>query len=86
MHVAPQGVSTCRSKGTKKVRIERTSDSVVASASLKGQILRMEVVENFESRPHEAVSFVVRSEKVTSRSCRRCCLVTVEEGCLEGAQ
>ena len=27
------------------------------------KILQMEVVEGFESRPHEAVSFVVRREK-----------------------
>ena len=40
----------------------------------------MKVVEDFESRPHEAVSFVVKGERRrcrngTSRSCRRCCLV-----------
>ena len=34
----------------------------------------MEVVEDFESRPHRR------------RSCRRCCLATVEGGCQEGAQ
>ena len=34
--VAPQGVSTCRSKGPEDVWIERTYDYVVASGSLKG--------------------------------------------------
>ena len=55
--------STCRSKGPKEEWIERTYDYVVASGSLKGKILQMEVVEDFESRPHKAVSFVVESEK-----------------------
>ena len=64
MHVvAPKGASTCRSKGPKDVWFERTYDCVVASGSLKGKILQMEVVEDFESRPHKAVSFVVRRKK-----------------------
>ena len=61
--VAPQGASMCKSKGPKYVWIERTCDYVVASGSLKGKISQMEVVEDFESRPHKAVSFVVRREK-----------------------
>ena len=69
--------------------IERTYDYVIASGSLKGKTSQMEVVENFESRPHKAVSFVVKREKVVqvgmSRSCRRCFQVTAEEGCQEGA-
>ena len=64
MHVvAPKGVSTCRSKGPEDVWIERTYDYVVASGSLKGKILLMEVVEDFESRAHKTVTFVVRREK-----------------------
>ena len=59
MHLAaPKGLSTCRSKGPKELWIERTYDYVVASGSLKGKIVQMEVVEDFESRPHEAVSHV----------------------------
>ena len=59
MHVAvPKEASTCRSKSLKDVWIERTYDHVVASGSLKGKISQMDVVEDFESRPHEAVSFV----------------------------
>ena len=58
MHVvALRGVSTCRSKGPKDEWIERTNDYVIASGSLKGKIFQMEVVEDFESRPHRAVSF-----------------------------
>ena len=46
------------------VQIERPkTDYVVASGSPKGRISQMEVVEDFESRPHEAVSFVVKREK-----------------------
>ena len=64
MHVVDsKGASTCRSKGPKDVWIERTYGCVVASGSLRGNISQMEVVEDFESRPHNAVSFVVRGEK-----------------------
>ena len=60
MHVvAPKEASTCRSKGPKGEWIERTYDYVIASGSLKGKISQMEVVEDVESRPHKAVSFVV---------------------------
>ena len=31
--------------------------------NLKGKITKMEVVEDFESRPHRAVSFVIEREK-----------------------
>ena len=34
--------------------------TIVANGSLKGKTLHMEVVEDFESRPHKAVSLVVR--------------------------
>ena len=47
-------------KALKDVWIERTYDYVVANGSLKGKILQMEVVEDFESRPHKAVSFCGR--------------------------
>ena len=45
----------------------------------------MKVVEDFESRPHKAVSFFGgkikrRYRNGMSRSCRRCFLATVEEG------
>ena len=59
--------------------------NVIACDSLKGNTSQMEVVEDFESRPHKAVSFFVELRKRrctngTSRSCQRCCQVTVEEG------
>ena len=64
MHVvAPKDASTCRSKGPKGEWIERTCDFVIASGSLQGKISQMEVVEDFESRPHKVVSFVVKREK-----------------------
>ena len=77
MHVvAPKEASTCRSKGPKGEWIERTYDYVSASGSLKGKISQTEVVEDFESRPHEADS----TGNGMSRSCRRCFRVTAEEG------
>ena len=64
MHVvAPKEASTCRSKSPKGEWIERTYDYAIASGCLKGKILQVEVMEDFESRPHEAVSFVVEREK-----------------------
>ena len=59
MHVvAPKEASTCRAKGPNGERNERTYDYVISSGRLKGKILRMEVVEDFESTPPKAVSFV----------------------------
>ena len=62
------------------------------SMSAKGELIeqpkrkhlsQMEVMEDFESRPHRAVSFCLKVKRRyrhgTRRSCRRCCLVTVEE-------
>ena len=46
-------------KVPKREWIERTDDYVIASGSLKGKISQMEVVDDFESRPHKAVSSCV---------------------------
>ena len=43
--------------------IERTKDYVIACLSLRGQISQINDVEDFESRPHKAVSFVVERER-----------------------
>ena len=48
-----EGVSTCRSRGTGEFT-ERTCDHVIASHSF--QMRNVEVVEDFESRPHKAVT------------------------------
>ena len=50
-------------KARKGELIERTYGYVVASRSLQEKIRNMEVVEDFESRRHKAVSFVVEREK-----------------------
>ena len=42
--------------------LEKFYDYALACNSQKRQISPMEVVEDFESRPHKAVSFVVESE------------------------
>ena len=73
MHVvAPGEASKCRSKGTKDEWIERTYVQVIVSGIIKGKILQMEVVEDFESRPQKTLSFVGRNG--ADRSCR-CCVV-----------
>ena len=51
------GVSTCPSTGPKGELVEMTFDCAVAVWSLQGKIQNSEVVEDFESRPHEAVTF-----------------------------
>ena len=55
---------------------------------LSRKITKMEVVEDFDSRPHKAVSFVVERETRRyrhglSRGCLRRCLAMVEAGCQE---
>ena len=60
MHVmAPEGMSTCRSKNAKGEWVEKVFDYVIECSSLKGRISDMTVTEDFESRPHKAVTFVV---------------------------
>ena len=61
---APEGVSTCISKNAKGEWAEKVYDYVIACNSLKRKkISQMNVVEDFESRPHKAVSFVVERGK-----------------------
>ena len=43
--------------------MERTYGYVIASRSLKGEIKQMQVAEDFASRPHKAITFVVEREK-----------------------
>ena len=91
MHViAPEGASTCRSKSAEGEWVEKVYDHVIACYSPKGKISQMKVVEDFESRPHKAVSFVWKEKRRCrnglSRSCQRCFLATVEEGCQEEAK
>ena len=63
MHVVPKEASTCRSKDSKGERIERTCDCVIACHSIRGNISQMKVVEDFQPRPHEAVSSMVEREE-----------------------
>ena len=58
---APKGASTCSLQSPKGILIERTCDYVLQK-SLKGKIKQIEVVEDFEFRPHKAVSFVLERE------------------------
>ena len=55
-----EGVSTSRSKGPNGEFIERTYDDVIASHCLQGKFKNFEVVEDFESRPNKAVTFLDR--------------------------
>ena len=64
MHlVAPEKASTYRSKSAKGEWIVKVYDLVICVFSPIRKISKMEVVEDFESRPHKAVSFVVEREK-----------------------
>ena len=55
--MAPEGVSTCRSKSAKGEWVEKVFDYVIACSSLRGRNSDMQVMEDFESRPHKAVTF-----------------------------
>ena len=60
MHViAAEGVSTCRSKNAKGEWVEKVYDYVIACSSQRGRISDTKVIEDFESRPHNAVTCVV---------------------------
>ena len=61
--VAPEKASTCRSQSAKGEWVEKVYDCVIACYSLEGQFWQMRVVEDFESRPHKGVSYVVEREK-----------------------
>ena len=64
MHVrAPAGLSTCRSRSGKGEWVEKVFVFVIACNSQRGQFSQMNAVEDFESRPHKAVTFVVEREK-----------------------
>ena len=61
--MAPEGVSTCRSRSVKGERVEKVYDYVRACSCLNGRISDIQVVEDFGSRPHKAVTFVVQRGK-----------------------
>ena len=87
--MAPEGVSTCRSRSAKGEWVEKVFDYVIACSSLKGRISDMQVIEDFESRPHKAVTFVVERRKAgmeRAKKCRRRCLDTAEEDYQEEAR
>ena len=54
-------------KVVKGAWIEKVYEYVIACNSLEGKLSQMEV-EDFESRPHKAVSFLVERERETRRS------------------
>ena len=57
-----EGISTCRSKGSNGELIERTYN-VIACQSLDEKTKNMEIAEDFESRPHKAVAFLIEKGK-----------------------
>ena len=63
MFIEASHASTCRPRGPDGEMIERTYDFVIASRSLRRKITKMEVVEDFESRPHKASLFVAERDK-----------------------
>ena len=64
MHViAPEGVSSCRSKNAEGERVEKVHDNVIACNGLEGKFSKISVTEDFESRPHMAVAIVAERGK-----------------------
>ena len=80
--------------GREAQKVNGLKESMITSlrsGSLKGKILQMEVVEDFESRPHKSSVFCGVKRKghkgmERAGSCRGCCLVTVEGGCQKGEE
>ena len=62
------GMSICRSKPSNGEVIERTHNHVIARRISHGKIKSMEVVEDFESRPHKAFIFLVERDKEDAKS------------------
>ena len=48
--------------------MEKVYDYVIACSSLKGNISHMKVVEDCESRPHKAITFIVDRGKERQES------------------
>ena len=81
-----EGVSTGRSKGPFGELNERTYDYVIASHGLQVKIKNMEVVEDFESRPHKAVTFLVERDTESRRAVTRKCHKRFQDSAVEGCQ
>ena len=47
----------------KESGFERTRDYVIACHSLRGKVSQLQMVEDFDSRPHKAESFVGRERQ-----------------------
>ena len=62
-------IPSCRSKCPNGKTIERTYDYVFASQSLQGKLENMEVAEDFESRRHKTVTFLVERGKEIQDLC-----------------
>ena len=60
-------VFTCRSQRPDGVDIERMYDDVVACTGLEPKNREVEVVEDFDSRPHKPVKFEGRCKKVPQK-------------------
>ena len=58
--------------------VEKVYDYLMACSSLKGRISDMQVIADFESRPHKAVR-KRKGRNGTSKSCRRRYLDAAEE-------
>ena len=56
-------VPTCRSKGPDGAEVERMCDKVMARKGPKANIRKVEVIEDYHSRPHKLVRFEVRCKK-----------------------
>ena len=71
---ARRGNLLCRSKGPHGESIELTYDDVIDSQSTQDKIKGMEVVEDFESRPHKAMTFLVERDKeiLSEFVCKHC--------------
>ena len=63
MYGSPESSVDMQIKKAQKVSGSKGSMILSLRVTVRGKSSQMEVVEDFESRPHKAVSFLVESEK-----------------------
>ena len=62
MHDSRQQTCALADKKKDEIEVERVCDCVVVCNGMRKNIRKMEVVEDFVSRPHQHVRFEARSE------------------------
>ena len=71
IRVAAADVSTCRSKGPDGVEVQRMYDYVVACNDFWVKLRKVEVVDDYDSRPHKLVRSKICYQVLVVLKCLR---------------